>query len=532
MLHTTRSRLILTTLAAAAALAACGGGGGGAGSGGGGGGTTPVNRHPHADRIEPLDTKNSTSSASAAKQTPVRSARPTGVAATNIALPAPAAAQLQTLKNLNAASDQPKALQVGFGREVPLAANGLAEHLVWTPLADGSQVAAVTISSEGARGIRIPAVVQSLPEGAVLRFLADGQADVAEQYSAQDIRAIAQRQAAAGTTGAAAQTIHGPYFDGDRATIEIQLPAGADVNAVHVAVPRLQHLVQSVTDIVLNTDAVAKHVNHIGRAAGNCHQDAMCSAPETQRRAVAKYLVDGDSYDYLTQQVVHGTGMCTGTLMNNTADDKTPYFATAWHCLSQQSEADTVRSYWFFHSAACGQPNTVNPAYQQLGGGSQLVYTQQPTDFTMLKLNAAAPAGAYFSGSYTGGNDLNLSIEGLHHPAGDLMKYSKGSITGWVNATFDQVDVNGQRYRTGRMAADSATQATGTHIQVRWSEGTTLGGSSGSGLLRTMDGKRYLIGVLSGGGASCERPQAPDWYGRFDRVWQDSPSVRSSLRPR
>lgn len=528
MLHTTRSRLILTTLAAAAALAACGGGGGGAG-----GGTTPVNRHPHADRIEPLDTKTSTSSASAAKHAPVRSARPTGVAATNIALPAPAAAQLQTLKNLNAASDQPKALQVGFGREVPLAANGLAEHLVWTPLADGSQVAAVTISSEGARGIRIPAVVQSLPEGAILRFLADGQADAAEQYSAQDIRAIAQRQAAAGTTGAAAQTIHGPYFDGDRATLEIQVPAGADVNTVNVAVPRLQHLVQSVTDIVLNTDAVTKHTRHIGDAdkQGNCHQDAMCSAPETQRRAVAKYLVDGYSYDRKTQQVVHGTGMCTGTLMNNTADDKTPYFATAWHCLSQQSEADTVRSYWFFHSAACGQPK-VNAAYQQLGDGAQLVYTQQPTDFTMLKLNAAAPAGAYFSGSYTGGNDLNLSIEGLHHPAGDLMKYSKGSITGWANVTFEQEDVNGQSYRTGNMTAHPATQATGTHIQVRWSEGTTLGGSSGSGLLRTMDGKRYLIGVLSGGRASCKYRQEPDWYGRFDRVWQDSPSVRSSLRPR
>jgi lysyl endopeptidase len=66
--------------------------------------------------------------------------------------------------------------------------------------------------------------------------------------------------------------------------------------------------------------------------------------------------------------------------------------------------------------------------------------------------------------------------------------------------------------------------ATAAFTEVRWSSGTTEGGSSGSGLF-TYDGSRYVLrGALWGGAASCTNTGGPDNYSRLDQVY-------SSLAP-
>ena len=66
---------------------------------------------------------------------------------------------------------------------------------------------------------------------------------------------------------------------------------------------------------------------------------------------------------------------------------------------------------------------------------------------------------------------------------------------------------------------------------VRWLQGTTEGGSSGSGLFTLDGGQYYLRGGLHGGYASCANTGTTnsnniDWYSRFD---VDFPSIRQYL---
>lgn len=495
--QTTGARTPLLSALLACVLVACGGGGG-AGGGANLAAAPAVNRHKFTDRIEPLDTKSSAAlmgeTGSGTKRTTLAAPLfPTNLNAAHVTLAAPSAQQLDALRRAQR-NPQSKALQVGFGRDVAQTAQGVAPHLDWVVLGDGSRVAALTFQSTGAAAVRIAAVVDALPAGAALRFFGVNQPEAAQMIGSEEIAQLLAQQRAAGMDAVAAHTIYGPFFEGDSVRLEIHIPAAASADAVRVAVPQLQHLAHSVTDVVTN-----KHVGAIG-AAEACHWDAVCHAPADQRRAVAKFLFRADDDG--------GIYACSGTLMNNTADDKTPYFTTAAHCVDSATEAASMETYWFFHSAACGQTNTVNPNYKTLNGGAQLLYTKGELDFTLVKLRQAAPAGVLFSGSYHGDNTIGLDVEGIHHPAGDLQKFSAGKIV-WTDPT--------KRF-----------------WHVKWHNGTTEGGASGSGLLRTFDGKRYLVGVLFGGGASCADPNGVDMYGRFDSAYKDSANstVRDKLRPR
>ena len=52
--------------------------------------------------------------------------------------------------------------------------------------------------------------------------------------------------------------------------------------------------------------------------------------------------------------------------------------------------------------------------------------------------------------------------------------------------------------------------------QVTWTNGATASGSSGSPLIDLESGK--VVGVLTGGFASCARRSQPDYYGRLSAV--------------
>jgi hypothetical protein len=117
-----------------------------------------------------------------------------------------------------------------------------------------------------------------------------------------------------------------------------------------------------------------------------------------------------------------------------------------------------------------------------------------------LRLNDAAPAGSFFAAWSSGALGVSSSVISIHHPQGDLKKVSEGSVVGTSNPPV----------------------AGGTTLPfsvVRWSSGTTEGGSSGAGLF-TFDGSQYLLrGGLWGGSALCSNPQGTDNFSRFDQVY-------------
>ena len=79
-----------------------------------------------------------------------------------------------------------------------------------------------------------------------------------------------------------------------------------------------------------------------------------------------------------------------GTLLNNAANDQKPYFLTANHCISTQTEAQSVTVYWNYNtgdSPPGGTPTT---------NGANLLVTGTSSDFSLLLLTGSVPGGLFF----------------------------------------------------------------------------------------------------------------------------------------
>ena len=450
---------------------------------------------PGSDRIEPLDTAVAPLSAPAKVAPAALSRLPAGATVARVAL-GPLAAAKQAMANQKGV-----ALKIGEGRDVSATASAaeLAPRFDWRTLADGSQVAAVAFAAEGARGIRLGVLAERVPAGTVLRFYGAPGSRVVEM-SATELEALRRINEDAGLSGAAARMVWGPDTEGAVSTLEVQLPPGVSASQLRLAVPQLSHLTQTVAQAIESTD---KDVDQIGNA-GSCNVDVMCSAYQTEGRAVAKMLFSKAGSSFL----------CTGTLLNDTRSSRTPYFLTAAHCISDQAAASTLVTYWFFRAQSCGSSPRFDPAATPLGGGAQLLYTRGTVDSTLLRLNAAPPANVLYAGSYFGGGAVpGTEVLGVHHPSGDLQKFSLGSVRGYISCTEFGAD--------GRTTCVDGNESTGALLGVSWRQGTTEGGSSGSAIFVQPGGTRYVAGVLSNGSASCQNPSGTDNYGRFQRAFAD-----------
>ncbi len=382
-------------------------------------------------------------------------------------------------------------LQIGVSRDVPMLRNtGQTSALMsWTPV-PGGQIAAISITSPDALGLRLGLLVEKLPLTALLRFYAQGVEQVFE-VSGQEIMDTIARNLAAGDTSDEARTYWSPVIDGQEITVEIELPTGVSPDEVVISIPRVSHLFSSSLD----TSALQEQ---IGEAAG-CNLDSMCytSTWGNESLATARMIFTEDGLSYL----------CTGTLMND-RDPTTliPYFLTANHCLSTQTVASTLQTYWFYRASSCNS-GTLSPSTQTLTSGATLLYASSNTDTSFLRLNSSAPPGAAYSGWATGLPALPTQSVGIHHPKGDLQKISAGNIAGYSSCTPNAGDTF-SCFPTSSGGAD--------HLMVVFGLGITEGGSSGSGLWAVYGSSHYLVGQLHGGSSSCVTPTAPNYYGRFD----------------
>lgn len=393
------------------------------------------------------------------------------------------------------ATDQPSKpgvpLQIGVSRDVPMLRNTThtSALMSWTSI-PGGQIAAISITSPDALGLRLGLLVEKLPRTALLRFYAQGAEQVFE-VSGQEIMDTIARNLAAGDASDEARTYWSPVIDGQEMTVEIELPAGVSPDEVMFSIPRVSHLFVSPLD----TSALQERIS----GAVWCNLDSMCytSTWGNESLATAKmtFTKDGGSY------------LCTGTLMND-SDPSTfiPYFLTAHHCISTQSVASTLQTYWFYRASSCNS-GTLSSSVQTLTSGATLLYVGSTTDTSFLRLHSPAPPGAMYSGWSAGLPVLSTPIIGIHHPKGDLQKISAGNITDYASCTPNA----GDTFRCFPMSSGAAD-----HLKVVWGLGITEGGSSGSGLWIVYGSSHYLVGQLQGGSSSCVTPTAPDYYGRFD----------------
>jgi hypothetical protein len=370
-------------------------------------------------------------------------------------------------------------LEIGFARNIARSSVDL-NTLAWQPLADGSRAARFEVSSSGAVALR-----------AGLSLRGAGAASAVLHFAGNDGRVFEQR----GADFAGNAPGWSPVVAGDTVAIELILPKGVRTNALSLKIPQLSHL--DVSPVASEREFQAK----IGES-DYCEKDIVCrTSPPSGFVSTAK------SVARMTFTSGGGTYLCTGTLLNNNHSPKKRLFWTAAHCINNQTVANSLQTYWFYDVTTCNG-STVNPAYTTLSGGAYLRHANNTRDTALLELKTAPPSGAVYAGwSSAAIGATGTAIEGIHHPAGDVKKYSLGSVTGLSTS----IDGKSPLYR------------------VVWNTGVTEGGSSGSGLFTvTGTGGYQLRGGLYGGYSYCSAPRDPDYYSRFSDIYS---SVSSYFNP-
>ncbi|MEM9291690.1 MAG: trypsin-like peptidase domain-containing protein [Acidobacteriota bacterium] len=186
-----------------------------------------------------------------------------------------------------------------------------------------------------------------------------------------------------------------------------------------------------------------------------------------------------DGVAYLLYNIGSSTFLCSGGLLNDTTSSGTPFLLTANHCFDTSASAASLEAY-FQWDVGCGSScgSQFNPPGSvPVVNGSTLLATSSTTDFTLVQLNSAAPAGSTFLGWTTTpvANSGGTNLYRISHPSGSPQAYSEHS----VNTT----------------AGTCGTLPRGNFIYSDATLGDTEGGSSGSPVVNS---SAQVVGQLFG----------------------------------
>jgi lysyl endopeptidase len=417
---------------------------------------------------------------------------------------------------------KPKVHQIGFTRPVSTLASVAATSaaLSWAPTAAGGYRTSVQLSSDGAVKLRVGVRVEQLPDSAKVRVQGSGDTQAREVDGAFINRALAANQQADGISEAT-QTYWMPGSNGDVATLEIELPAGALPSMVRIAIPKIAHGVETAA-------SVADGQVSARSACPLVTPDATCSLG-----TAANAINSSASYDFLVNGEMDAWGTCSGTLIADKAGSAANYFLTAHHCIDSQTEASTANFYWFNRSSTC-DGLTENPGVAQSAvQGANYLFGQSivsqslnnttGTDTALLRLSDTPPPVGTFKAGWTIDRQAvsSTNMTGIHHPAplptttATWARRSDGRISGY-GAIFS-IDSQGN----GTVNYDN-TRVNFPLYRVNWTSGITESGSSGSALFRNATTTNpQVVGQLFGGSSTCAVPTNPDVYGRFDIGYED-----------
>lgn len=384
-----------------------------------------------------------------------------------------------------------KRVDIGFGRDVAeLAEEPAARALVWERVGP-SRIAKLRVHSPGAQALRVGLRIGSTRQPWELRVTG----------SADETKALGPLRLG-GPLGKA--DVHWtPLTEGEAQVIEIVSPASLPEPRVEVA--SVSHLVAGPKD------GFGKRVIDIG-SSEPCNIDIKCVPSPTQA------LLDAanSTVQLLITRPGGGSALCSGTILNDTQPGtQIPYIYTANHCLEADSPpyhpaammqeiASSISTFFFFDAVACNSFAT--PNYVQKFGGATYLSSDLAQDFMFLRMNDWAPDGAYLAGwdanpfTFT-----NTPIVVLHHPYGDLKKYTAGVMSG------------------GPDTLDFPRSAPTGYWRTSYNRGITEFGSSGGGLFTLASGQYVLRGSLSTGNIfqcgsrlSSGYYVGNDWFTRFD----------------
>ncbi|MFA5683676.1 MAG: hypothetical protein WCZ65_03645 [Lysobacteraceae bacterium] len=380
---------------------------------------------------------------------------------------------------------------------------------VWHRAANGDFIWQYKVFAKAAAHLNFGFEKVLLPAGARLDIVAADGESALGPYVAEDIPEHGR--------------LWTPVLGGEEAVLQLRVPAQSRA-ATSLILVQLSHGYRGF--------------GRLSKAckSGSCNTDVACLSPDdpwnAPRRSVGAYTLAGTDY-------------CTGSLVNNTANDRRMLFATATHCeITSNSAAQQVRVYWNYESPTCRvpgssasgnalpKPNTTSQGLRLIAAtnnpwGSGAAGTR--SDFTLIELETP-PVDNTFNLHWAGWDRRppptpcaapgdTASTAGLcasiHHPGVDEKRIT------FVEVPMTQANIAG---------------AQGVHWLARWDPtpprlpnivpmpGTlpasvTEGGSSGSPLYNA---ERRFIGVLSGGASFCGATGSSlsDQYGGLFHAWE------------
>lgn len=236
------------------------------------------------------------------------------------------------------------------------------------------------------------------------------------------------------------------------------------------------------------------------RGSDPCEVNVNCPEGDDwlcQRDAVVRLRITQDGGQFL----------CSGAMVNNTAQDCKQLLLSSFHCADAVEEDEwafvQVRyNYEFFECDGTSSFNShTRTGVTFLTSSNDAVGPNiNGSDFLLLEVedNVFDSWTPFFAGWDVSGENPEEGV-GIHHPAGDRKKIS----------TYSNSPSNSSVYHPG------------AHWRVYWVEtetnhGVTEGGSSGSPLF---DQNRRIVGTLTGGASFCTNPTAPDYYGKMSYHW-------------
>ncbi len=341
----------------------------------------------------------------------------------------------------------------------------------WKTLPDGGHLWQLRITSEGAKSLNFIFDRFYIPEGGRVFIYTPDRKYVAGAFTHQSLNPE--------------RVFSTSLYPGNSVIIECYEPLSA-TGETDIS---LSTVVHGYRNFLFGTDK-----GNYGNS-GSCNININCpegAGWQTEKRAVALILKGGYAH-------------CTGTLINNTSNDGTPYFLTAYHCIDGYSPSTFV---FVFKNEANSCSGTTGPTIYTLNNAS-VIASGSNSDFALLRLNDTVPLSynPYYAG-WSRTSSAATSAAGIHHPSGDVKKISL----------------------TGRLSSSSYNGSSddGTHWKVSpWTDGTTEGGSSGSAIFNQ---NHLIVGQLHGGTASCNEPQGVDYYGKIAYSWTNNSASSSSAR--
>lgn len=395
-------------------------------------------------------------------------------------LPAPDMGKITNEDQQNAESQFPEPDRMGVSVPVHLDMNNAG---TWETLPDGTRLWRLKLTVSGALALGVYYDHFNLPEGGKLYLYNAAKTQVIGAFTSfnNDPSGLFATQ----------------FVQGEEVTLEYNEPVGVNQEAV-ISISEVAYAYRFIEfEESGNRDQSWPCMINVKCQEGNGWEDPI--------QGIARISIKiGFSYYW-----------CSGSLINNTSNNRVPYFLTASHCGEGSSANDMLQWIFYFNYQASTCSGTYGSSSNSTTGctlkANDPTASDAGSDFYLVQLTNTPPAA--YNVYYNGWNRTNTPGDSgvcLHHPAGDIKKVS-----------------------TFKTPMTSSTWWNGlpTHWRVVWAStvnGLSImqGGSSGSPVF---DQDQLIMGDLTGGYASnaCNNP-SPAWFGKIWYSWDQNGTTPST----